>query len=485
MRSRQDQLHAYQYSMQRVVAALVSHDPDPARSPLTRTGLTVLAGLLVAAIALGATFAYAAITGRSSARDLRNETAVFIEKETGAQYVYTSADDKLHPVINYTSGLLIAKSDKANPITIRRSGLAKQQQRGKLQLGSTLGIPDAPKSLPPQADLIRDPWRLCTRVPAGAATRPSSVLSIGGQEITGGRPLAAPAPATASEALLVADSSGSTYLVYANHKFLIRKPAAALAAFGWTGRRPIPVTAAWINAIPTGVDVQPLRIDGLRQKSAELGKTVGQLYRAPGQGSAFQWSVLQRDGVLPITEVQARLLDADPATRIAPPLTISAAEFGALPQTGAPPAQNGQDLLPSTVPNLVNASRAVCATVTDASTGVTAIVVDPDVPADPVTSGGSAATTASSAPSATADRIRVPFGRGALVEPAPSADAPAGSNLPTLITDAGLRFPIADRDALSRLGYGNTFAPRMPAELVALVPQGPALSTQEALKPRA
>jgi len=47
--SRQDQLHSYQYSLQRVVAALVTHDPDPHRSPLRRAGTTALVSLVIAA----------------------------------------------------------------------------------------------------------------------------------------------------------------------------------------------------------------------------------------------------------------------------------------------------------------------------------------------------------------------------------------------------------------------------------------------------
>jgi len=40
--SRQDQLHSYQYSLQRVVAALVTHDPDPSRSPLRHNTFTTV-----------------------------------------------------------------------------------------------------------------------------------------------------------------------------------------------------------------------------------------------------------------------------------------------------------------------------------------------------------------------------------------------------------------------------------------------------------
>jgi len=53
MPSRQDQLHSYQFMIQRVVAALVMRETDPARSPFRRAAGATLASVLCAAIALG------------------------------------------------------------------------------------------------------------------------------------------------------------------------------------------------------------------------------------------------------------------------------------------------------------------------------------------------------------------------------------------------------------------------------------------------
>ena len=64
--SRQDQLHSYQYSLQRVVAALVTHDPDPHRSPLRRAGTTALVSLVIAALAVGGAAVYGLLTGHSN-----------------------------------------------------------------------------------------------------------------------------------------------------------------------------------------------------------------------------------------------------------------------------------------------------------------------------------------------------------------------------------------------------------------------------------
>jgi hypothetical protein len=45
----------------------------------------------------------------------------------------------------------------------------------------------------------------------------------------------------------------------------------------------------------------------------------------------------------------------------------------------------------------------------------------------------------------------------------------------TLVTDSGLRFPIANADAVNRLGYVVASAVPVPLPFVTLLPAGPAL----------
>ena len=97
MPSRQDQLHSYQYSLQRVVAALVTHDPDPHRSPLRRAGTTALVSLVIAALAVGGAAVYGLLTGHSNVQ-LKDESVLFLEKGSGARYVYLSSEARLHRV---------------------------------------------------------------------------------------------------------------------------------------------------------------------------------------------------------------------------------------------------------------------------------------------------------------------------------------------------------------------------------------------------
>jgi hypothetical protein len=52
-----------------------------------------------------------------------------------------------------------------------------------------------------------------------------------------------------------------------------------------------------------------------------------------------------------------------------------------------------------------------------------------------------------------------------------------------LVTDVGLRYPLADADTIQRLGYAGVAPVRLPARLVALLPAGPVLDSAAAGRP--
>ncbi|HET9517811.1 MAG TPA: type VII secretion protein EccB, partial [Actinoplanes sp.] len=392
-------------------------------------------------------------------------------------------DGKLHPVLNHASGLLIAGSAQgpAKTVTIKRAALAKRQAKDGVAIGAALGTPGAPDSVPAPADLVDEPWQLCTK--AGAP--PESVLIVGSAR-SSGRPLSAPTTGAGAEALFVTDQAQNQYLVYDGHRFMFRNHIAKrMAAFGWTGRQPFAVDTAWINAIPAGPDVEALRLERAGARSQLLDKPIGQLYKAPGPGGTMQWAVALDDGVQYISEFQGRLLESDPSVNAGPTITLDTEGFGDLPVSKAERSPDGQDLFPATVPSLVEVTRSACVTIPDATTAVTAVHVDPALPAN-VTAAGAVGTVARSVPGTVrvpeADYVSVPFGRGVLAESAASATAPPGSGTISLIV-GGMRYPIATADDVRRLGLGTVSPRRMPAGLVALLPTGPVLGAETALNP--
>jgi type VII secretion protein EccB len=461
--SRQDQLHSYQYSLQRVVAALVTHDPDPHRSPLRRAGTTALVSLVIAALAVGGAAVYGLLTGHSNVT-VTDESVVFLEKESGARYVYLSSDHRLHPVLNYASGLLIANAQEPKVVSASRERLAT------VDLGDPLGIPDAPDSLPADSDgeLRTGAWSICSQV-LQRATDPQSTLLVG-DSITDGKIIAGAQPT----ALLVQDPTDRTFLVYGNRRFLIpsARATATLRAMGWNAQQPYPVAAAWINSVPLGPDLVAPAIPDLGGRSVLRDWEVGQLLT-----DGKQWGVVLADGLAPVTQVQASLLQTDPDAYV--PDDINNAFNNLEPSQTRLSDADIAGGVPSTVPELIVPEKRVCMTLpVDDRTGA-GVRVDPSVPAGAAVRGGTALPGG-----VQADLVHVPRGKGALVVAAASPDAPASTGTVSIVTDTGRRYPIAGRDLLGKLGYGGSRLQQVPAQLVALLPQGPALDAASARQPR-
>jgi type VII secretion protein EccB len=454
--SRQDQLHSYQYSLQRVVAALVTHDPDPSRSPLRRAGTTALVSLLIAAIAVGAAGLYGLITGRNNVT-VTDTSVVFQEKGTGARFVYLQSDHRLHPVLNYTSGLLLSTGQAPSLKSVSSEKLAA------VQLGAPLGIPDAPDSLPAAGhDLLTDPWSVCTDNNGGGGT-PQSTLLVG-DKLTEGT-IAATA---AHGALLVNDPAQNVFLIYGNRRFQVPpgRETQTLSALGWDAQRPWPVSAAWINAVPAGPDLKAPAVPQSGGSSQFDGYRIGELVT---DGS--QVAVIMPDGQAGVTETQAKLLQLD----LGKPVDIGA-DFAKLRGSATILSDaNAANGLPPVVPALVDRPPTrLCMTLPVDKAGA-GVRIDPNVPAGVAVAGVSTATASNHA-----DLVYVPRGKGAVVVGAASASAPAGGGTVGIVTDTGRLYTLASRDLLPRLGYGDAKLQQIPAELLALLPRGPSLDPAQA-----
>jgi type VII secretion protein EccB len=455
MASRQDQLHSYQFTVQRVVAAVIMRETDPAQSPFRRAAGATLAGVLVAALGLAAVAVYGVLAPRDTG-GWREPGAVIVERESGARYVYL--DGRLHPVLNYASALLILGSAQAHTVGVARTALAGVPR------GAPLGIAAAPDSLPDPGRLLGLPWTLCSSRSAGTALYVGMGLA-GGQQVG------------ADAGLLVRTPDGALHLIWHERRFPIPEQAVVRAAFGWGGQMPEPVPAAFANAVAQGPDLVPPAIPGpVGVPSRVVPRLrVGGVVVVATQGGARQFAVVLAGGLAPISQVQADLLLSDPArvaklgqSRADP---MSQADFSQAPAADLPAAAAG---LPDVTPRLVHPSLVdggVCARF-DGTQGAARIAVDVPLPAaDPVPAHGASL----------ADRILVPPGRGAVVEAAAAPGAPGG--VVCVLTDLGLRYPVPTVDVLGMLGYAAVHPVRVPASLVALVPAGHVLDPAAARAP--
>ncbi|MEV0430045.1 type VII secretion protein EccB [Micromonospora sp. NPDC050495] len=445
MPSRQDQLHSYQFTVQRAVAALVMRETDPAQSPFRRLAGAGLASVLVAVIALGGVALYGLFAGGGSG--WRDPGAVIVEKESGARFVYRQ--DKLHPVLNYASALLIIGAEQPRTVLVSRRSIEGVPR------GLPLGIADAPDSLPAAGRLATGPWTVCSLAPAESGRAGARSALLIGREATGGRPLG-------DQGLLLRHPDGSLHLLWHDRRYLLRDPDRVLAALAATRARAVAVAAALLNTVPAGADLAPPALPGLGRPSDRVGgATIGDVYLVRNSGGGRQYAVAERDGLAGITEFQAALLLARTGQDDPKPITLG--RFAALPKV-SDRAPGGPAAPPAVPPRLATGDGgALCARAAD-DTGVREVrvgVTPPDL---------SAAAPTAANHGGRVDRVVVAPGRGAVVESVAAPGATGGAV--SVVTDLGRRYVLTGGDVLGMLGYAGVRPLRLPASLVSLVPAG-------------
>ena len=465
MASRSDQLHSHQFMLQRVVGALAMRDPDPASSPMRRIGGALFASVMVAVLAVAAVGVYGVLRPAPS-NSWRNGDALIIEEETGARLIYRGG--VLHPVLNYSSALLILGAATPTRARVPRSSLVGVPR------GAALGITGAPDLLAGPKELLTGGWTLCSRTAAEGAAE--SVLLVGAAP-------AGKATVLGQQGLVARDPSGGLHLLWNNRRYAITDPDLVLAAFAWPRQAIVPVAPALLNTVPAGADLSRPRVEPSDKDSPVAGFRVGQVFVVTNTSGSRQFGVARPTGLAEITSVQADLLLTAGANGLGgKPKEMGQAQYAAAPKAaslvptgdGAPPATTPQPVAFAAPGSAEPGSP--CATFGAGDAPLVLAVVSPV----PRPAGERRSVRVAADPGAPADWIAVPPGRGALVE------ALAGPNSPTgtlaLVTDLAMRFPVPSREVLATLGYAGTTPQRLPAALLALLPSGPALDPAAAAR---
>ncbi|MFE3785124.1 type VII secretion protein EccB [Amycolatopsis sp. NPDC059090] len=451
---------------------VVQGAPDALQPPNRRLTSGTVLGMLLGGI-MAAIFGIVGIFAPGSDTSWRQSGAIVMEKESGARYVYL--DNQLRPVLNYSSARLAGgKSSTGQVISVAQKSLA-----GAL-VGQPIGIPGAPDGIPSTGSLNAGTWTVCVQPPASGQPEGSPVVTLLlGQP--GGQPL------TTGQAFLVSAPDGGEFLVWQGKRYRITA-RSALESLGYAASSPIPVTAGWLNAVPQGPDLQAQPTPGVGQPGPMINgrpTRAGQIYQVRNTAvGSDQLYLVHQDGVVPVTPTAAALVLAAPETARAypglpvEPIAVGPAAMTALPQT-SPSGQFG-DGLPPQPPVLVplSADSVPCMDFTADQNGTERVAGELRPAADVA---ARAMPVASHPAGTTADRIAVPAGGGALVRQQATAASPLGAAF--LITETGMKYPLANSDAVSSLGYGGALAQRVPPELLALVPAGPLLSIDAAVTP--
>ena len=475
MWTQRDQIQAYQFLRRRLVSALTLGDANAATSPSRRTVLATVLGL-VALVLLLAGFGIFAVIKPGAPSDWQQGGTVIVEKETGARFVM-GTDGRAHPVLNYASARLLAGGDGSKTVSVAAKTLATVPR------GLPLGIPDAPDSLPLATSLLTGPWSVCSQVvtgsPAGAA--PTTVAVLG--------PLApGPVVLPTGDALVVRDTT-TRYLLTGGVRYELREDAAVALGFGTA--QDVPVSTAFVSAVPVGRPLSVLPIGGAGGPGPAVGAkatTVGQVLQTDNVGAGARFFVVRSDGLAPVTELEAALVLGAPANRVAygagnpSPINVASADALAapvskqtLPEPPSADGSNSASAYPDSVPTVrpltddLSAGFVVCAS--SPGQGQSVVIAGPTLP---LPAGARPVATAPSPDPRLADAVYVAPGHGLLVAAAAAADAPQGTTY--LVTDQGTKYPIDSAGSLSALGYGSVRAAGVSSSLLALLPTGPTLS---------
>jgi type VII secretion protein EccB len=457
MATRRDQLQSYQFLTQRVISAFVMRETDPAQSPLRR-GIGAVFGGLMIAVVVAAGFGVYGILTKVGGDAWKADGSVVIEKETGASFVYFGG--QLHPTLNYASALLAAGRPGPAVFRVANKSLASVPR------GVTVGIPGAPNSLPPANKRVGLPWTICA-VPGtdSAGKTISTVTLVVGDASTGGQPLG-------DRGMLVRDaSSGSTYLVWHGHRHVVQQSRTVVPALFGAVVTTVPAGTAWLNTLPSGVDIAPITVNDRGKPSAGVpGRTIGDvLIAGPGHYLVFD------DGVAPITALQEAILAAQAPVQ---PITVAVSETTSAKRSSRLVQPSGDVQAPQSAPPLAtpSASDLLCATTRDVKSspeiwvGGTVAGLDNASPTGSVTVDGVRL----------ADRVLVPAGRVAIVRVLSSPSAETGAYY--VVTDLGIRYAVPSQTVLRMLGYLPDHAVGVPSTLVTRIPAGPALDPATATK---
>jgi type VII secretion protein EccB len=439
--SRRDQVQAQSYVLGRLTSALVTGDPERSENPHRRTVTGVLCGVLITALVVAGfgLFGYLKPGGSSA---WRKPGTLVLEKETGSRYVYTGG--QLRPVLNYASARLLFGEDPPR-VSVSSRSLAGVTR------GLPVGVVAAPDALPRAGALAGVAWTACPAAEPG--------LSLALAPAPGGEPLG-------QRAIVVGPGGDQQFLIWRGHRH--RLGAAWMArVFGYDGPV-VPVDSRWPELLPAAADLDPVVVAGRGEPGPRVqgGTTrIGQLFVVRLAGVEDRYYLLLRDGFSPLTATGYAIVAADPDTaRAYPGREVAPIEVG--PPALAEVPVSGRRLFPQQAPpvpppvGVAGDGRSWCVR-RDAS-GTATVVADTPVAGSP----------AAESP-AVAGPVRMAPGSGGLVVPGRPGQA-AGTAL-SLITDAGLRYPVPTKDAAEALGYPPGAATAVPPEWLRLLPEGPSL----------
>ncbi|NDI46660.1 type VII secretion protein EccB [Goekera deserti] len=454
-----EQVDSYAHEVRRQAMALLQGEEPGPVDPRRRLNRALVGGVVVGVLALAVSGVVGLLTGNGET-SLPDSGTVLVSG-TGDRYVVV--DGVLHPALNLASAKLLGG---AGVTTVSPSALSGVDR------GLPVGIPGAPDALPAAEDLHTAAWDVCSVAPRARDARAEVQVAVGGR-----LPAAAVLPADQAVVLTVrGDPAARSFLVAGGQRYEATPQARAL--LGLDRVVPTEVEPQVLDLLPAG---PPLAVPavpgagGLPTVPLPFTATVGDLVSTATTSRPGTSYVVLGTGLAPVDPFAAVLL-AGQAARTVP---VTPDVLSGLPADLRPPVPVGwpRRLLGLTA---VAPGAPLClghdpgrAPVDGAAWAVTVRTpADADVP-----SGLSPVRPSAGTLPTVATTVVVRSGSGTLVR---ATTTSGGDGSYRLVLDGGLQFPVADADAVSRLGYDPAAAVDVPDAFLELVPAGPSLSAQAA-----
>jgi type VII secretion protein EccB len=435
----------HRFLMRRMEHALVRGDVRMLDDPLRAQSLSLIAGVVLAAIIVAVCVVLAFLRPPGAL----GSAPIVMVRDSGALYVRVG--DTVHPVLNLASARLIVGA-AANPEAVSAAAIMNAKR------GPLVGIPGAPAAIAAPLGDDESGWAVCDDA-ASTTVIAGEVLDDG---LLSGRSVLVTARA---------ESAATAYLLYDGWRAEVDlRNRAVVRALKLDGVTPRPVSRALLDATPEAPPIAASHVPGAGSPSPLRGFPVGSVVRV-ARAAAEEYYVVLARGVQRIGEVAADLIRFTDSQNDRDIVTVAPDVIGAVPilevlPVSAFPERGG-----------VSSGATVCTRWRLGPTGAnTTVLVGNSRPGNGV-SAVMLAQADGDGPNV--DAVCFPLGRSAYVRSIGITGDGASTGTLYFINESGVVFGLRNEDTAKHLGLAGTPVPA-PWPVLARLPRGPELSKDAA-----